>query len=304
MAWIKRNLFLAMAALAALILLGGAGYYLYNSWSDDNAASEELKQAQAELETLQAKKITAAMIEDAKTQKEEIKRVLDKFSKVVPPAPLLPKVDERTFKSILDKTLLDMQNAAANNGVLLLKTDYAFSFSSLTSRLNFPTNTMEIWMAQLYDIKNICEIAFNAKVNGLESIRRSPASDEEIASNGGELLACGMITNDAIIHVPYELVVRAYSRETADLINGLLLSTNCYLIKNIDIGPSSGALVQAAASSSSSSRPGRNQTAARTANPETVMASIDSNPQKPTPMVVEGLLRAVILLDIVKTKSP
>jgi len=295
-------LFLALAALVGIVLLGAAGYYFYTKWSENEAAMTELDAAKAELDGLQKKKLSADLVKAAREQTEEAKRVLEQFSKVVPPAAPVFKVDERTFKSIFDKSLAQLQTSATNNGVNLVSPDYAFSFSTLTNKLNFPTNCIDGWLSELNDIKAICGVVYNARVNTLESIRRPGVAEDETGPNNDLLATGSAVTNDTIVRVPYELTVRLYSREAAQLINSLLLSTNnCYLIRNLDISPSLGDLPTSASSTYTQRRTETRRTTTWTSTSGQTVA--EANPTKPTTIVAEGLVRVVILLEVVKTKS-
>jgi hypothetical protein len=140
---------------------------------------------------------------------------------------------------------------------------------------------------------------FDAKANTLEKIRRAPVAEDESTSEGDDLLQIGWSTNGAMVHVPYELTVRVYSREASDLINGLLLSTNCYLLKSIDISPSG----TAAQTSTTTSGTRRFSSTSRRTGGDASSSAVEANPSKPTTLVSDGGLRMVILLDVVTTKS-
>jgi hypothetical protein len=301
MVWIKRNLFLVLSAAIGLILLGGAGYFVYTSWDADRAAVEDLTQAKSELDTLLKKKParTPELVREVKDSQKEVRAVLEKFKDVYAPAPQLPKVDEKNFKLTLDGTIAQLQSSASNAGVRLFMPDYAFSFSGLMTKLNFPSNGIPGWLVQLHEIKEICNIIYNAKANTLEAIHRVPVTIDE--SGSSDFLACSSVTNDMIIRTPYEVVIQGYSREIADVMNGFLRSSNCFIVKNIDIGPSGNSGAAISALTTVTSRRDRAY-ARRTAGPNPNPAAV--NPSAPVTLVSENLLRAVILVDIVKPIAP
>lgn len=303
MAWIKRNLFLVLSAAVGLILMAGAGYYFYSNWDADRTAIEELNQAKSELQTLQGKKPvpTKEIIQAVKDSQKDARAMLAEFKKVFAAPPEMPTMDEKTFKVTLDRTLSQLQASATNFGVTLMQPDYAFSFGAQTTKLNFPSNSIAPWLVQLEEIKGICGVVYNAKVNTFEGIRRVPVSSDEAALGSSDFLSLTVVSNE-IVRVPYEIVVRAYSRELADMINGFLRSTNCYIIKVIDIGPSTGSTaVTQAPTGGGIVDPYANMRRRRPA--ATVANDTTPNPSAPVTMVSEGLMRVVILLEIVKPKA-
>ena len=307
MVWNKRNLLFVLRAAVGLILLVGAGCFFYGNWSANRKAVEEFKRAQSELKALQNKKPfpTKEAIQQAKEAQKEVLGILSQFKAAFESAQETPSLDEKTFKSSVSGTLAQLQTSAVNSGVNLPQSDYAFSFSGLITKLNFPTNSIGSWVMQLHDVKSICSVVFNAKVNSLESIRRAPVSTDEAAVGAGDFLPLNIVTSENMVRVPYEVVVRGYSREIADVMNGFLRSTDCFIIKNIDIGPASGAAGIAATQTGGASvesnmpsrrRGGRSEGGASGAN-------VGLNPQAPVTLVSEGMLRVVIWLEIIKIKT-
>ncbi len=307
MVWNKRNLLFVLSAAVGLILLVGAGCFFYGNWSANRKAVEEFKRAQGELKALQNKKPfpSKEAIQRARDAQKEVLGILGQFKDAFESAQETPSLDEKTFKSFVSGTLAQLQTSAVNSGVNLPQSDYAFSFSGLITKLNFPTNSIGSWVMELHDVKSVCTVVFNAKVNTLESIRRAPVSTDEAAGGAGDFLPLNIVISENIVRAPYEVVVRGYSREIADVMNGFLRSTDCFIIKNIDIGPASGAAGIAAAQTGGASvdanmpsrrRGGRSEVGASGAN-----AAL--NPQAPVTLVSEGILRVVIWLEIVKIRT-
>lgn len=307
MVWNKRNLLFVLSAAVGLILLVGAGCFFYGNWSANRKAVEEFKRAQGELKALQNKKPfpSKEAIQRARDAQKEVLGILGQFKDAFESAQETPSLDEKTFKSFVSGTLAQLQTSAVNSGVNLPQSDYAFSFSGLITKLNFPTNSIGSWVMELHDVKSVCTVVFNAKVNTLESIRRAPVSTDEAAGGAGDFLPLNIVISENIVCAPYEVVVRGYSREIADVMNGFLRSTDCFIIKNIDIGPASGAAGIAAAQTGGASvdanmpsrrRGGRSEVGASGAN-----AAL--NPQAPVTLVSEGILRVVIWLEIVKIRT-
>jgi hypothetical protein len=55
MSWVKRNLYFLIGGIVALVLLGGAGWYLYSKWDLNNTNLANLNQAYADLKGLNDK---------------------------------------------------------------------------------------------------------------------------------------------------------------------------------------------------------------------------------------------------------
>jgi len=94
---------------------------------------------------------------------------------------------------------------------------------------------------KIYAKPGLLNFVYNSRVNSLESIRRPSISVDEASSGGqSDFLNLPIQTNGASLRIPYEVCVQAYSRELAELINGLSQPTNHFIIRNLDIGPAAG----------------------------------------------------------------
>ena len=217
--------------------MGCAGYFLYSSIEENTSASEDLKAADAELQTLQSKtpSLTKENVQKSKAQQEQVKALLGEMKTSFAPFPAPLKTDQRGFKSFLDKSVDRLQYAATNAGVGL-PNSYVFGFSGIKTRLVFPTESIEVWTAQIQEIKSICDILFQSRINFLEGIRRVPVSVEDVASS--DILSAASITNQSAIITPYEITIRAFSGELAAVVDGFQRSGNCFALSNIDIQPS------------------------------------------------------------------
>jgi hypothetical protein len=234
MVWIKRNLYFVLSAAVGVILMGVAGYFLYSGMNENASSSEALKQAIADLENYQSKAPYPSdeNIAEAKKQQQEVKNFLEEIRKSFAPIPIPEKTDEKGFKTLLDKSIAQLQGKAASSGVGL-PLQYAFSFSAITTKLTFPVQNIEPWTVQLQEIKSLCGVLFQARINYLEGIRRVPIGGDE--QGGPDYLAAASVTNETCVRTPYEITFRAFSGEIAAVLDGLERSTNCFSVKNIDI---------------------------------------------------------------------
>ena len=238
MTWIKRNLFFVLGIVIGVLLMGGAGYFLYGNLQENAGLTDEFKAKVAELKTLQNKSPSDENIAAAKEQQKQLRAFLGEFKNVFAPPPALPKTDEKGFRSYLAKTISDLQTEAAEAGVSV--TNQSFSFSALHSaqgdRVNYSISSIAPWMEQLAEIKAICEVLYRAKVNALEGLRRVKVSADD--PGGADYLSASATTNQLGVIAPYEVSFRGFSAEIAVVLDGFLHSSNCFVVKSIDISPS------------------------------------------------------------------
>ena len=241
MAWIKRNLIFVVSAAVGVLLVLGAAYYLYTGWSDNTQANEDFKAALGELETMQSKNPFPSKenIELAKADQQRVRDLLAEYQKTFIPFPAPPKTDEKEFKSLLSKTIAQLQMSATNAGVGL-PMPYYFSFSAIYSdkgeKIIFPAESIGPWMTQLEEIKTICDVLYHSKISFLEGLRRVPvAADDQ--GGGPDYLQITSVTNQNFVMTPYEISFRAFGSEIAAVMNGFQQAKNCFIIKSIEVLP-------------------------------------------------------------------
>src|SRR6185295_6959895 len=106
--WLKRNLFLALGGLAAVVLLAVGSVYLFNSFSKNNAVDEDIKRAKNDLDNYYKPNVifpSPANINIAKQQKIGLSQYSSKASGFFTPVPYDKKVKGQEFKQLLDNTL-------------------------------------------------------------------------------------------------------------------------------------------------------------------------------------------------------
>ena len=198
--------------------------------------------------------------------------------------------------------------------------------------MTFRTNTYDTIAMQLEDVKTLLNILFDSKVNTLEGIRRSSLTQDE-ESGGPDYLFLKPQTNQFSIITPYEIQFRCFGTELESVIQGLVSSSNCIVIKNINISPRGFAqqnqavidLIRDAAAAGqasvgaaqvaavvkpvadTSTEAGRYNPRAAARQPSFAAAPVggglgDTN--KPVTVLSEKPLRVSILLDIVRTPRP
>ena len=236
MAWIKRNKFFVISVAVGLLLTGYCGYLLYSTLNANASASDEYATALSNYQAVQQKNPfpSTENIQAAKEDQANVRKFLADFRKRFEPFPAPPVEDERGFKTYLEESLVQFRAEATNAGVQV-PADYAFSFSGLIGKLNYPPGNIEPWMQQLEEISNILNIVYSAKINYLVGLQRTPVSPDD--SGTGDLLTTAVVTNQWGIVAPYKITFRGFSAEIAAVMEGFARSSNCFIIKAIDVQP-------------------------------------------------------------------
>lgn len=238
MAWIKRNLFFVIGGLIALGLMGLAGFFLYTKMQSNQAVTEELDKSTRELDRLvkrdphpgsdQMNNIGAAKVEAKK-----LEAFVGDLKRFFPVAPYTKtnQITSREFRAKLDTTVHELQRNAEIAGVKL-PDDYWFTFDAQKKAMTFAPGVVEGLATQLDEIKSICEILFDAKVIKLTSMRRVPVATEDTGFEDF-LSDRKAVTNEFSIVTPYEVTFQGFSSELAHFLEGIVKSTNCFVVKNV-----------------------------------------------------------------------
>ncbi|MDB6055799.1 MAG: hypothetical protein JWN25_3322 [Verrucomicrobiales bacterium] len=245
MDWVKRNLFYAIGGAVSLILLGAAAWYYFSKASDLEAVNVAYASAVSQHDKLVADLAEYGNVDDpVAAVKAEDQRISGKIEEAkrylnVGLVPRPKATDDQEFKKILLSTISDLQSRSTNAGISI-PPDYQFSFQPQKKPLLFSTNSVDNWLVQLDDIKQLVNILIEAKVNRIEAVRRTPIpGSEDISSSSLEFLyGITPITNAFSVNQPYEIAFRGFSAELAAVLDALQRSTNFYIVKSINVEPS------------------------------------------------------------------
>jgi hypothetical protein len=243
MSWIKRNLIFVIVSAVALLAMGGAGWFLYTKWDLNNQILEKLNQDVAELSRLNQEKPHpgSGQVDNIKLAREQeqelrafIKHARDHFERI-PSIPDLAKPTEHDFYVALSRTIDQMQRDATNASVALTP-NYTFSFEAQKQRVSFAAGSLVPLSAQLGEVKAICDIIFQAKVNSLDNIRRERVSDDDRTAAGqNDYLQDTSATNDLAVLTPYEITFHSFSSELAQVLAGFANSRYPVLVRGIKV---------------------------------------------------------------------
>jgi hypothetical protein len=247
MAWIKRNLFFAIGGLIALLLLGAASYYGFKSWRDNSSKMAQLQEAYNDLQNY-LNKVPSPSDENiaaAKDNQAQLRKWINdagEHFKPVPPIPNPPdgNVTTEQFAGSLRKTIQDLQLEATNANVGLPQ-DYSFSFAAERNLVTFAPNSLNPLASHLGEIKAICEILFDAKINAIDGIQREMISDNDATGPQSDYLAEKSQTSDLATITPYSITFRCFSADLGQVIAKMAASDYAFVIKGINVMPAAGA---------------------------------------------------------------
>jgi len=239
MSWVKRNLYFLIGGIVALVLLGAAGWYLYSKLDLNNTILANLNQAYADLKALNDKTPNPGG-ENIKIAKDQRKELLDymgragKYFQRIPPIPDLPKKTDRDFASALNRTI-DQLRRDSTNASVNLQENYNFSFQAEKLKINFDGRGLEPLSTQLGEVKAICDVLFQARINALDGLRRERVSADDASGPATDYLGENSTTNAQAILTPYELTFRCFSPELASVLAGFASSPNGLIVKTLNV---------------------------------------------------------------------
>jgi hypothetical protein len=256
MDWIKRNLVFVIGAAVALALMGLAGWYGFSGWQNSAGQTTKLSEGYTELKRLKEQKPSPGEgkvnnIENAREQQKEARAFLAKLATRLQPIPALPEgtnVASKDYKSVLQDTISDLQREAANTSVIV-PPRYNFSFEKQAGLVKFADGTLQPLATQLGEVKAICDVLIEAKVNALEGIRRErvPGSPDDMTGTPTDYLDLASTTNELAIITPYEITIRCFTPELAGVLAGFARSPYGLVVKAINSDPAPASLATDAA---------------------------------------------------------
>lgn len=255
MGWIKRNLVFFISGVIALVLLGAAGFYIFQGWSHNFDQGRALDDIYAKLQQLASEQPQPGNdkhdnIKLAKDQDQQLQDWINEASSRFHSIPAIPQgdVNSMNYGNALNATVYQLQQEAKDQGVGL-PDKYFFSFQVQSSKLNISSGLGPL-AQQLGAVRAISEVLFAARVNNLDSIQRVRVSDDDVtAGTMSDYIDKSPVTNDLAIITPYVVTFRSFTPELARVISGFATSTNPFIVKFVTVQPASGAAVGAMAGS-------------------------------------------------------
>lgn len=239
MPWVKRNLGLVIGGVVALALLAVAVVYLLQQRGQDAAVTGELDTANARYQELLNRPVHPGddqgkvnNIELAKSEVERLQGFLQQVRAKFGTSNVPTNISNREFRALLDNTINDLQRTADALGITLPQKDYWFTFAPQKTAVEF--KSIDMLAHQLLDVKELCEILYEAKVQDIKGIRRVPASSDE--NNAQDFITDKKATtNEVAIVTPYELKFQGFSGELARVMDRMLQAKRCFIIRSVAV---------------------------------------------------------------------
>ena len=236
-----------IGGVVALVLMVCAGLYLGANWKRNSENLKKLDDAYSQLNQLSMENPSPGNdkvnnIKAAKDQEEQLKSFIDKMHVwfvPIPPIPNSTNVTGEQFAAALRRTIDELKRDAGDASVIL-PPKFDFSFEAQRSLVQFQGSLNQL-ATQLGEIKVICDVLNNAKVNSVDNIRRERVSTDDLTGPQSSYLNEKGVTNDLAILTPYEITFRGFSAELASVLQGFAHSRHCILVKSINVEPASGA---------------------------------------------------------------
>ncbi|MBI2946338.1 MAG: hypothetical protein HYY23_01745 [Verrucomicrobia bacterium] len=248
MAWIKRNLFLVIGGVVALALLGFAGYFFYTKYSEDQGVTEQLNQSTTDLKTLVNRDPHPGTdkVNNIGSAKAEHKKLLASLNQIKRyfQATFTNQPSSRELRAMLDNAVAELHSSAERSAVKLPE-DYWFSFTAQKASTAFSTNIIGTLAAQLMDVYDLCHILFHSRIVSLDKIKRVSAGQDDggggssltsmVGGSSDDYVDAKAVTNQWAVVMPYEVTFQAFSSELADVLEGLIRSRQCFVVKNLTV---------------------------------------------------------------------
>ncbi|MBM3834885.1 MAG: hypothetical protein FJ403_16750 [Verrucomicrobia bacterium] len=240
MLWLKRNLVLVVGGVVALGLLGLAGYFLYAKMQQNAAVTEQLATTTEQHKTLVERNShpNPENIAAAKEEQAKLAGFLAQVKTHFSPPPPTNQMTSREFRNYLDNTINELKRRADQAGVEV-ETNYWFTFEAHKKSVNFPTNHVGTLATQLAEVKALCKILYNAKVVSLKGVKRIAVTSDDIGSS--DYTSAKGTTNNWAVITPYEVTFDTFSAELASVLEGLIRSKECFVVRNMTVEKASDA---------------------------------------------------------------
>jgi hypothetical protein len=241
MLWIKRNLFLAIGGLIALLLLGFGIFLLLGAKSRSEALESEIAEMSSLLNNLYNSPVFPGQtnVAIARREAEKLRTAVDQLRKLFEPVKA-EKVTGLAFRSYRDNTLAELHRMAEQARTTLPGKGYAFSFETQRTKVDFKDGTFPAIPEQMAEVRAICKILFDAHVDPLVNIRRAKVSKDDDESNAAsDYLFMKVETNAATgtVQSPYELVFDCLTSDLTAVLQGFLGSRHGFVVKGIHVEP-------------------------------------------------------------------
>jgi len=240
MAWVKKNLFLLIAAVVSLAALGYAVFFVQEKKKADQEVTASLDEAAEKYKQLITRKVHPGneKQDNIKAAKEELTKMrsfMDEMREYLKGPQLGTNLNNQVFRAMLDTSMAQLRRQADEAGVTLPNTNFWFTFTQYKSTIDFKNETAGL-AAELEDIKEIMRVVYAARVNSFAGLRRVPTSEGENYGTA-DYISGGRYprTNDWAVSTAYEVTFQGFSSELARVMEGLANAKQCFVVKSVGV---------------------------------------------------------------------
>ena len=290
MSWIKRNLSLVISGVITLALLGFGGWYLWSAMQSNKDVDDKINQTKAEIERLldMDPSPSQSNLNNAKRELDRLNAFIAEAKKQFPPSPpLTESLNDQSFKSLLAKTVDELHRQASAVDIKM-DSNYYFSFDAQRLPFAFPPESLRPLSERLHEVRTMISILFKARINRLESVRRSVVAGEKVS--GTDYLSASSRTNaeTGLVLWPYEVTFQCFSSELSSALEDLERAPFGFLVKSVVVDPAEDRAVPVGAPAGAPVR-GRFPPGAPTNAPTGLVTLIN-----------EKLLRVTLRIEVIK----
>jgi hypothetical protein len=304
MAWIKRNLLFVVGLAVAVVMVGGAGFYLYTAWDAQSAAEAEFQSKNQKLDELVKAEPypNEANVKRAREEQDRVEKFKTEARRRFGVAAAPPGLNNASFKALLENTIAQLTHSAEQAGAKLPEGGYAFTFSEQRKQFQIPDRALAQLAVHLSDVKDICDVLYGARIHSLLYVKR-PMVGTNDNSAASELLAGKKVSTNAVTGAavyPYEISFQCFSSEIGSVLAGFRDAGQAYILKTINV--ERGTTTDAAAAMPVAMTPQAMMMSRYRMGPQAAPAAPPTNPNEPA--LEPKPLRVTIGLDIVKLSPP
>ncbi|HEU0010098.1 MAG TPA: Amuc_1100 family pilus-like protein [Verrucomicrobiae bacterium] len=244
MVWIKRNLLLVVSGLVGLSLIGFGTFLVLGGLARNKQLTDDVEATRSRANALYDANPFPSQtnIAMAKQEMESLRDAIARAHKHFTAVPV-EKFDIKRFMVWRDESLSEMREAARRAGTELPAADYSFSFATQRGKTQFSPDTLPHVPEQMAEVKALCKMLFEARVNRIGNIRRARISaDDKNSSNASDYTDSRVLEAVSepaghMVSSPYEVTFYSFSSEVADVLNRLHRSRHGFVLKAIQVEP-------------------------------------------------------------------
>lgn len=239
MAWVKKNLFVVIAGVVSLAVLGYAIFFVKGKMAADVDVTTQLDEAAEKYKQLLARKVHPGNekvnnIEKAKGEILKMRSFMEEMREYLKGPELSTNLNNQLFRAQLDTSMAQLRRQAEEANVTLPNTNFWFTFSAYKTTVDFKGDTKGL-AAQLEDIRAIMQVIYTARVHSLAGLRRVAVSETEYFGTGDYIGNRFPKTNDWAITTGYEVTFQGFSSELARVMEGLANAKQCFVVKTVGV---------------------------------------------------------------------